>query len=66
MFWYGAVAPSADTIRNNYAKLGRESAGVFPCRYSSDAALVGVAITGTVRGFMHFRSFSDRTVVEVG
>ncbi len=64
-FWCGATAPSAETIRSAYAKLGREATGVFPCRYSSAVTLIGGPITGAVSGFMHYRSFSDRTVIEV-
>ncbi len=65
MFWFGAMVPSAGIIREAYAKLGRDVATVFPCRYSSAATLIGGPITGTVRGFMHYRSFSDRTVIDV-
>lgn len=65
MFWCGAIAPSAEVIRNAYATLGREATATFPCRYSSEVSLVGGPIAGTVNGFLHFRSFSDRTVVEV-
>ena len=64
-FWGGVIAPSAESIRNAYEKLRREGSKVFPCRYSSAVQLVGGPVTGTVNGFMHFRSFADRTVVEV-
>ena len=63
-FWYGAIAPSAESMRSAYEKLGRDASRVFPCRYSSTVTLLGGPITGEVNGFMHFRSFADRTVVE--
>lgn len=64
MFWCGAMAPTAERLRGAYAKLRREGSAVFPCEYFADVALLGGAITGSVNGFMHYRSFSDRTVVE--
>ena len=64
-FWCGAMAPAVEAVRGSYTKLGRNSSSVFPCRYSSDVGIGGGPITGVVNGFMHFRSFSDRAVVEV-
>lgn len=64
-FWCGAIAPTAEAISSAYAKLGRDASEVFPCRYSTAVTLIGGPITGTILGFMHFRSFTDRTVVEV-
>jgi hypothetical protein len=64
-FWCGAMAPSAEGIRSQYAKIGRPSSSVFPCRYTSDVRIVGGSVTGSINGFMHFRSLSDRAVVEL-
>jgi hypothetical protein len=62
-FWHGAGIPVEDTIRRVYAVLGRRAEQVFPIRYSSEVELVGGPIVGSVSGFMHFRSLTDRTVV---
>ena len=64
-FWYGVMPPSGESIRSAYEKFGRDASTVFPTRYSSAVKLVGGPITGTMNGFMHFRSFTDHTVVEV-
>ena len=64
MFWYGAVAPSADAIRDAYEKLGQRDAEIFPVHYASEVELATGAVKGMLNGFLHYRSVNDRTVVE--
>jgi hypothetical protein len=64
-FWCGVTTPTAEWMQGAYAQLGRDAAGVFPLRYSSDVELADGPVAGTVNGFMHFRSFEDQAVVEV-
>ena len=64
MFWYGAMAPSAATLGDAYAKLGRAGSAVFPLHYSSEVELATGPVKGQVNGFLHYRSLNDRTVVE--
>jgi len=64
MFWCGALPPTAEALRDAYAKLQLEPAAVFPCRYASAVTLLGGAVSGSLNGFMHYRSFNDHTVVE--
>jgi hypothetical protein len=64
-FWCGLMAQSGETLAANYAKLGRAASAVFPLRYASEVEIESGPITGTVDGFMHYRSLDDRTVVEV-
>ena len=52
-FWYGRRKPSAELISQAYETLGKESAGVFPVRFTSDVEVVGGPVTGTINGFMH-------------
>lgn len=51
MFWYGAVAPTAEALAQVYRKLGARAAGVFPVRYGSDVPLATGPITGEIPGF---------------
>lgn len=64
MFWHGVMVPTPDHRREAYAKLGRSAEQVFPIRYTSDVALMGGLVRGVLMGFLHLRSFNDRTVVE--
>jgi hypothetical protein len=65
VFWRGVMAPASEAIRSAYGQLGRTAEEVFPCRYVSAVTLKSGPVAGSVNGFMHYRSFSDRTVVEV-
>jgi hypothetical protein len=65
LFWHGAGRPSRSAILGLYAGLGRSAEQVFPCSYRSDVALVGGPVSGTLDGFMHYRSFSDHAIVEL-
>ena len=64
-FWYGVIPLAADRLRQCYAKIGRQSGAVFPCRFKSTVELAGGPVAGTLGGFQHYRSFKDQTVVEV-
>lgn len=59
------MAPASEAIRCAYEKLGRTAGEVFPFRYVSAVTLKSGPVAGTVSGFMRYRSFSERTVVEV-
>jgi len=64
-FWFGIRTPNAEEISRAYATLGRTANAVFPCRYASEVPLIGGPIAGVLKGFMHYRSIRDRTVVVV-
>ena len=64
MFWHGVMAPTRESIQQAYALLGRKAEQVFPVRYSSEVSLVGGPVSGLISGFLHYRSFSDQTIVE--
>jgi hypothetical protein len=65
MLWYGGIAPRSQTIQDAYDKLGRGREQVFPLRYASDVTLQTGVVSGSVDGFMHFRSFADQRLVTV-
>lgn len=69
MFWYGAVPPTPEALRDAYRRLGAGAAGVFPVRYASEVALATGAITGEIPGFQYIATrrkgwFSSERVVE--
>ena len=53
MFWYGAVAPAAETVAEVYRKLGAGAAGVFPVRFASEVPLATGPIKGEIPGFQY-------------
>lgn len=63
-FWHGVVEPSSESTERAYGLLGRTRGKVFPIRYSSQVALVGGAVSGSLNGFLHYRSFTDRAIIE--
>jgi hypothetical protein len=63
MFWYGVLTPDAESLRNAYRSLGGTQ--VFPIRYESDARLFRGQISGTLTGFLRYRSYADQTVITI-
>jgi len=63
MFWYGVLTPDAERLQNAYWSLGGTQ--VFPIRFESDARLFRGPVSGTLTGFMRYRSFADQTVITI-
>jgi hypothetical protein len=63
-FWFGGVRPTDDAVKKAYQLLGRGAGDVFPVRYESAVELKGGPVSGVITGFMSYRSFDDRTIVE--
>jgi hypothetical protein len=65
MFWFGILAPRAEVLADAYANLNKKSDEVFPLTFETDVPLANSVVGGTLNGFAHFRSLSDKTIVEM-
>jgi len=63
MFWFGVLTPTRERMQEAYDVLGRRSDEVFPIKYESDVALQTGSVSGTLVGFMRFRSFHDQSLI---
>ena len=52
MFWWGVLEPQRTWIDSAYAKLGRDSADVFPIHFLSDIDSTHGPISGKIPGFL--------------
>jgi hypothetical protein len=62
--WCGLIAPDPDALDRLYERLERSPAELFPLSYESAVPLVSGPVRGEVRGFAHYRSRQDMTIVE--
>ena len=63
MFWYGVLTPDAERLQKAYMSLGGTQ--VFPIRYESDVRLFRGPVSGTLTGFLRYRSYVDQTVITI-
>lgn len=64
MFWLGAF-PRQNSVEAAYRLLGKPAQDVFPVTYVSDVPLAQGPVRGTLNGFAHYASLTDRTMVEI-
>ena len=64
-FWFGAVGPRPGELEAAYALLGKTATEIFPLRYRTRIPVGGRRLEGEIRAFTRFRSFDDRTIVEL-
>lgn len=62
-FWNGAFMPSRKRLERDYWILGKTAAELFPLTYRSQFPIVGGPITGTIPGFLCYKSLDDQTIV---
>jgi hypothetical protein len=51
-FWCGSDPPTNQTMRRDYAILGKTPSEIFPARFETTIPIKGGPITGTIHGFM--------------
>lgn len=65
MFWFGALPPAPDTLKEAYATLGKSAAEVFPVAFESAVPVVAGPVRGSVAGFGHYQPPDYDTIVHV-
>jgi hypothetical protein len=53
MFWYGALAPTAEALTEAHRRLGVRPGEAFPVRYASDVPLATGPLQGEIPGFQY-------------
>lgn len=61
-FWYGAIFPTAEELKQSYQLLDRDVKQVFPIQFNSVVELSGGPVSGSLEGFLFLEDWETGEV----